>query len=107
MGKITVWNRRDFGMGRTATYVGRGSVLGNPFVLRKHGNREEVIEKFRQLLWTDVQNKGALYDAIDSMAQRLNYEDINLVCYCAPKACHADIIKNAVMWINSEKYGPS
>jgi hypothetical protein len=61
-----------------AVYVGRGSPWGNPFVIGKDGNREEVIEKFKlQILPT-----------LDLTLLR----DKDLVCFCKPKACHADLL---------------
>ena len=36
-------------------YVGRPSPLGNPFVLGRDGNREEVIAEYRHWLWAQMQ----------------------------------------------------
>lgn len=63
---------------RGSLYVGRKSPWGNPFVIGKDGNRDEVIEKFRtEILPTlDIRRlKGC-----------------DLVCCCAPKRCHADLL---------------
>lgn len=64
-----------------AVYVGRGSPWGNPFVIGKHGTREEVIERYRievlpQLDLTQLKGR-------------------HLVCFCKPKACHADLLLEA------------
>ena len=45
---ITIVNKKTFkGNG---IYIGRPSVLGNPFKIGADGNRHEVIEKYRKYL---------------------------------------------------------
>ena len=68
-----------------AAYIGRGrgSIWGNPFEIGKDGTREEVIAKY------------AVYAYINHelMAKaREQLRGLNLVCFCAPKACHGDIL---------------
>jgi len=36
-------------------------------------------------------------NGLEKMVEMLKEGDINLVCYCAPKRCHAEVIKNKVM----------
>lgn len=31
-------------------YIGGGSIWGNPFIIGRHGNREEVIAQYRQYI---------------------------------------------------------
>lgn len=64
------------------TYVGRPSKWGNPFQIGKHGNREEVI--FKYMDWFITQNH--LIDQI------IELKGLDLVCWCAPHACHADFL---------------
>ena len=42
---VEVVNKNRGGVG---VYIGRGSIFGNPFRIGEDGNREEVIEKYRQ-----------------------------------------------------------
>jgi hypothetical protein len=64
-------------------YVGRGSDWGNPFRIGYDGTRTEVINKFRTYaLQRLVREKDWLVPLVDR----------DLVCHCAPKACHADVI---------------
>ncbi len=66
-----------------AVYIGRGSKWGNPFVIGKDGNREEVIAKY--LVWIMGQP--------DKVAQaKLELAGKDLVCFCAPRPCHGDIL---------------
>jgi len=64
-------------------YIGRGSKWGNPFILGKHGNREEVIKKYENYLLNNVNLMNSLYEL----------KDKTLGCWCKPKSCHGDILK--------------
>ena len=64
-------------------YVGRPTKWGNPFIVGGDGTREEVVAKYKALIAT----RPALQEA----AKR-ELRGRNLVCYCAPLACHADIL---------------
>ena len=66
-----------------AVYIGRGSRWGNPFKIGKDGTREEVVEKYRELI-----NRPGFFLRVG--IGRLVGKD--LVCYCAPAACHGDIL---------------
>lgn len=66
-----------------AVYVGRPTKFGNPFVIGKDGTREEVIAKYRAWIATRP-------DLI--AAAKLELRGRPLVCWCAPKACHADVL---------------
>ena len=83
---MKVLNLRDVSK-NTGVYIGRGSAWGNPFVIGVHGDRAEVIEKYRVYAyskWVEDQEYG-----IDWL-EPLKGE--NLVCFCAPLACHGDVL---------------
>jgi hypothetical protein len=66
-------------------YVGRGrdSKWGNPYMIGRDGTREEVIEKYRQWLLS----QPALVEEVKrELAGKV------LGCFCAPFACHAEIL---------------
>ena len=64
-----------------AIYIGRGSKWGNPFIIDKHGSRNEVIAKYKEY----ILGKPEL------LAQLHEIKGKDLICYCAPQACHGDI----------------
>ena len=66
-----------------AGYVGRGSAWGNPFKIGVDGDRAEVIAKFKAYA-------EAKYKEDPTWLYALRGKD--LVCFCAPLPCHADII---------------
>jgi hypothetical protein len=94
---IYVVNKRDFqGDG---VYIGRPGVLGNPYAIGKDGDRDEVIEKYREWLWTRYQEKDRVYEEILRLSEIAKKRDLILVCWCKPKACHGDVIKRCLEWM--------
>jgi len=67
-------------------YIGRPSKWGNPFVIGKDGSREEVIAKYREYIMTRK-------DLLDSLGE---LEGKRLGCFCAPLACHGDVLVELV-----------
>lgn len=63
-------------------YIGRPSIWGNPFIIGKDGTREEVIEKYRN--W--ILNNEYLMSRLHELKGK------TLGCWCAPKACHGDVL---------------
>jgi hypothetical protein len=84
-------------------YIGRprGNAplgLGNPFRVGAEYKQGEAVEAFRQYARTEWNNpQNPLRQQITALAQRaLAGEDLKLVCWCKPKACHGDVIKEAI-----------
>lgn len=87
-------------------YVGRGSPLGNPYSHRGGtkastlvDTRERAVEMYEHLLryHIEVGTKGVM-DELNKIGHReLDGKTTNLVCYCAPLACHAQVIKKIIM----------
>lgn len=73
-----------------SVYVGRGTSLGNPYVIGEHGNRDEVIAQYRDWL----RHKVATRDMAVLTALAKLTPDSNLVCSCSPAPCHAEIIRD-------------
>lgn len=74
-------------------YIGRPSKWGNPFTHIKNGSnlakyqvatREEAVEAYRKWI-TEGEGKHLLNDLHE-------LKDKTLGCWCAPKACHGDVL---------------
>lgn len=63
-------------------YVGRPTKWGNPFKIGCDGTREAVIAKYRA--W--IVRQPALMAALPELRGK------NLVCWCAPERCHAEVL---------------
>jgi hypothetical protein len=68
-------------------YIGRPSPFGNPFVIGVDGNRTQVIQKYEN--W--IKNNPELLQKAKS-----ELKGKNLICWCAPLACHGDILLKLV-----------
>ena len=77
-----VLNKREAGVPAGAVYIGRGSKWGNPFRIGLDGDRAAVILKHGR--WLADQHH--LLRALDELRGR------DLVCFCAPLACHGDLL---------------
>ena len=78
-----ILNKHVHGVPKGAYYCGRGSPLGNPFVIGRDGTRDEVCDKYDA--WIDDQPQ--LLPLIASLKGR------DLVCFCAPKRCHCETVR--------------
>ncbi|RDJ35281.1 MAG: DUF4326 domain-containing protein [Crenarchaeota archaeon] len=63
-------------------YIGRPSKWGNPFVVGRDGNREEVIVQYEKWILTQTHLLNALHELKGKV----------LGCWCSPKACHGDVL---------------
>ena len=79
-------------------YIGRPSKWGNPFTIGYDGSREEVIEKFRVSLHQRILTEGSTF--IDELALLHNK---TLGCWCAPQACHGDVLVKASAWASNQR----
>jgi hypothetical protein len=78
-----VLNKHIDGQPKDAIYVGRPTKFGNPFEIGKDGTREQVVEKYE--IW--LKKQPVLLAQIKKQLR-----GVDLVCFCSPKICHADIL---------------
>jgi hypothetical protein len=89
-------------------YIGRanprhgfsGSPLCNPFHLLTESDRPKVIQDFKENLWSNIQMKTPMYYELLRLKELyLEQGILRLACWCAPKACHGDVVKSAILWL--------
>lgn len=104
---IKVVNKHTHKPTQNDIYVGRGSVLGNPYTSIQGystkaeficDSREESIKNFSSYLEEKIKLKDkVICDELNRVWKIAKSGiDINLVCYCSPKACHAHMIKKTL-----------
>jgi hypothetical protein len=75
---------------------GEAGLLGNPFAVNvTHSNRDEVCDKFQ--VHFDMMIKaceGSLYRRMRELYKIALTQDVELACFCVPKRCHCETIKN-------------
>jgi len=81
-------------------YIGRGRCprtgrpgrWGNPFRVGPDGDREEVIERYREWLWREISSGRIDLAALAALHGK------RLGCWCAPSRCHGEILEAAAFW---------
>lgn len=77
MARVVHKNREKFDV-----YIGRPSKWGNPFEIGIDGTRSEVIKKYHD--W--ILKNSELMASLPELKNKI------LGCWCAPKACHGDVL---------------
>lgn len=87
-------------------YIGRGSVLGNPYTSIKGKKtlaefnvetREDSILEFEKYLHREIEKGNReICNELNAIWKKAKKGDVNLICYCKPKSCHGDIIKSII-----------
>ena len=100
---IYVYNRKVETHHKNNFYVGRGSVLGNPYsyitdkktkAIYQAKDRDDAIDKYSHYFDLMYGSNLAFTSAIDKIYELYKTgEDVYLECYCKPLRCHADVIK--------------
>lgn len=80
---------------KEAQYIGRGSPLGNPFIMRdgSGAERDRVCNAYAAGLDEQILGKNPTVLAELRRLYRLaKAGDITLGCFCAPKRCHGESV---------------
>jgi len=64
------------------TYIGRPGIWGNLFIIGQDGSRTDVVAKYKA--WILLQP--------DLLARLPELKGKTLGCWCAPQACHGDVL---------------
>lgn len=94
-------------------YQLKASPLANPFVIGKHGTREQVVELYRKWLWQQVKEGMAskpnaawnelkyLQSSAKKLTSKWDFDALELTCWCKDsELCHGDIIVKCLTWMN-------
>jgi len=90
MAVIKITNKKRGGKGE---YVGRPSVLGNPFPLRSEEERERVIRRFEEWLEQALKRDAKVRAEMNRLySELIKKGSLELTCWCSPRPCHAEVI---------------
>ena len=104
---INVVNKRTF-KGEHGVYIGRGSVLGNPFTHKDGtkaeyvvGSVQEAVDEYEAWLFRMIANKDKpVCDELNKLYKYYKtHQKLNLICYCkwmGNELCHGDVIKGVL-----------
>jgi hypothetical protein len=88
-----VYNKRQKDVPTDAVYVGRPTKWGNPFgffgvnsnkTLQRVQTRDEAVNCYKK--WLETKRPNLIE------AAKLELKGKDLVCWCAPARCHADVL---------------
>lgn len=85
-------------------YCGRGTALGNPFPMKNESERDAVCDKYEawfyskidEANWLSTDTPGPATKQLREIYKKALAGDVNLGCFCAPRRCHCDTIKNFI-----------
>lgn len=87
-----------------ALYIGRGSPLGNPFVMKNEADRDRVCDSYAKWLDSRIRmHDQVVLKALNSIVNRARKQKVVLGCFCSPKRCHGEYIKEVVIKLSKEK----
>ena len=89
-----VYNKRNKNCPKDTVYVGRPSIFGNPFFLKNESERIEIVQKYKSYLYARLRMDKSFKAKVKALYGK------DLVCWCAPKACHADVLEKAAEELN-------
>ena len=89
---MAVLNKHKDHIPSDAIYIGRGSKFGNPFPITKTSSRNEVVGKYKRYVKDQIRMGHISLRDLSALYNR------DLVCYCAPAACHGDVLEKLSVW---------
>lgn len=87
--------------GEVVVNIARPSILGNPFYMRDESQRDVVVQQYHEWLGGHYRADDAVWAEVKKLAARVKAgESLALECWCAPCACHGDVLIKAINWLN-------
>lgn len=84
--------------------IARPSVLGNPFHMHRECMRAQVVEQYQEWLKEQRRLKTPAWSEVLRIAKLVREGTaVALECWCAPKACHGNVIVRAVTRVNKKE----
>jgi hypothetical protein len=75
--------------------VDRESILGNPFPMQKESERDAVCDDYAQYFVEKLKRDEAFKNELRRLyLLHKKYQKLELFCWCTPKRCHAETIRN-------------
>lgn len=83
----------------------RGTPLGNPFPMkdRSQVERDRVCEAYTAWLRDQWRTNGPARAELERLYALAQQGPLELVCCCAPKRCHGDSVKAALLGMHKQR----
>ena len=95
---IRVVNLRDYApvTNEVLIKVDRSSIVGNPFYMKDESQRNKVCDEYEIYFKSKMLNSLPFQAFVKNIKNVSKESDVALGCWCHPKRCHADTIKNYI-----------
>ena len=78
--------------------VDRKTIFGNPFRIEDESQRDYVLDNHKKYFYERIKNDTDFKNNINQLIQIYKiYGHLNLFCWCYPKRCHAETIKEYIL----------
>jgi hypothetical protein len=78
--------------------VDRRTIFGNPFKMWSEEDRDYVCDEHKKYFKNKVEKDKEFKQALDELVYLYErYGTLNLFCWCAPKRCHSETIKEYIL----------
>jgi len=74
--------------------VDRKTPVGNPFFMKNESERNKVCDQYEKWFNEQVKINTKMQKYLNEILDTLKYTDVTLMCWCSPKRCHAETIRN-------------
>ena len=78
-------------------YIDRRTVIGNPYLIGRDGNRDEVCDLYNKWFQDNINSKKIKNYLEIIILAYIKYGKVRLFCWCYPKRCHGNTIKKYLM----------
>jgi hypothetical protein len=79
-------------------YIGRPSLFGNPFMIGRDGDRDEVCAKMLKYARTRIKHDPIFREAVRNLYLK------TLGCWCAPFKCHGEVLVKLAAELTGQRY---
>lgn len=96
---IRIVNLKNYKLeeGEVLFKVDRSTVLGNPFFMKDESCRDEVCDKYEIYFYQQIELENVRFvQKLDKLYNLAQTQNIVLACWCFPKKCHAETIKEYI-----------
>lgn len=95
IGNIKTYKKRD---NEIAIKVDRSNkILGNQFYMHNESERDYVCDQYELWIRQKIKEKDpSVINELKAIKEKLKDNNIVLLCWCAPKRCHAESIKRII-----------
>ena len=100
---MAVLNKYKQAIPSDAVYIGRGSRWGNPFTHLKGTSAQHVVKDREAACMAHAQwIKQEIREGSVTLQDLAELHGKDLVCFCAPKACHGDNLEKLALWAHNK-----